>query len=110
MVGHIYLLENIKILFCDICNVSCLRFRVQCAAYSSHTHLPVQHYLWLLSAIAHLSVSAQDDVVLKDEIFTFWPFTAIVLLVRHGSTRLQYLLRQQELGVRGQCGLCSFIG
>lgn len=78
--------------------------------YSSHTRLPVQHYLWLLSTTAHLSVSAQDDVVLKDEIFTLWPFTAIALLVRHGSTRLQYQLRQQELGVRGQLGLCSFIG
>lgn len=110
MVGHIYLLENIKILFCDICNVSCLRFRVQCAAYSSHTRLSVQHCLGLLSAIAHLSVSAQDDLVLKEEIFTFWPFTAIVLLVRYGSTCLQYQLRQQELGVRDQLGLCSFIG
>lgn len=31
MVVHIYLLENIKIIFCDVCNVSCLRFRFQCA-------------------------------------------------------------------------------
>lgn len=53
-----------------------------------------------------LSVSAPDDVVLKGEIFTLWPFASIVILVSHGSTRLQYQLRQQELGVRGQLGLC----
>lgn len=31
MVVHVYLLENIKILFCDVRNVNCLRFRFQCA-------------------------------------------------------------------------------